>query len=170
MDRPMGMNPFANLQRFDELVRRLGSEVDLTDQDVIQALIDGETNLSEICDALLEDIEEAEVHVIGLTDRIKAYEKRREMFKRQQKAARQFIFDVVSRTPEKRIKTTIATCSRKKGAKKLDIYNPEAVPFDYMVPQDPTPDRDRITADLKEDKEIAGCKLVDGEPSLQIRY
>lgn len=162
-------NPFAELARFDDLCRRIGSEIDLTDAGTIDALMEGESDLKEIAQALLDDDDELEILDVGLDAKIKALKERLDSFKAQRERIRIMLGRIMERHPDKTLRLDTATITMKAKAQKLVITDEGKIPFDLMTSGTPKPDRRAIMDEMKEGREVPGCALSNGPPSLQIR-
>lgn len=162
-------NVFAELMRFDDLCRQIGDQADLTDSETIDALLEGETELIEICQAVLDDIDELEILQKGLADKIKEMNDRKASFDRQAERAKDILFKVMERHPEKTLRLATATLTMKAGADRLVITDESLIPFDLMNSGDPKPDKAAILKDLKAGVKVPGAEKRNGPPSLQIR-
>ncbi len=162
-------NPIAELARFDDLCRQLGSEIDLTDADTVDALMEGESDLKEIAQALLHDDDELEILDVGLDAKIKALKERQDNFKAQRERIRTMLGRIMERHPDKTLRLDTATITIKVTAKKLVITDEGKIPFDLMTSGTPKPDKKAIMDEMKDGREVPGCTLSNGPPSLQIR-
>jgi hypothetical protein len=167
-------NAFAELAAFDRLCETLGSEMDLTDPAAIDALMEGESQLKEMAEALLDDIDEAEALQKGLAAKIAEFTARQTVHDNAIKNAKAVLFKVMERMPEdKKGKRTLrlatATISYTTGAKRVIITDEEALPFDMMTTSDPRPDKRAIKDELDAGRPVPGAMLGNGEPSVSIR-
>jgi hypothetical protein len=165
-------NLFTEFARFRELCERLGSDVDLTDASVIDALLEGETQVKEIVAALLEDLDENDILVVGLSAKIEAFKARLESFKLRNEGLRRLIGQAMDLSPDKTLRMDSATITMAKGRASVRITDQSRIPFDYMVqPEapDPRPDKEAILADLTKGVTIDGAELNNPAPQLRIK-
>lgn len=170
----MASNPFTELARFDELCRRHGSVLDLTDEEMVDALMTGETDLKEIAEALIADLDELEVQQAGLKTKIDEFSQRKLAFDGQAERVRAVLFKVLERMPvdakgKRSLKLPTATLTYKAGTPKVVVTCERDVPFDLMRKKPPEPDLKAILDELKAGVPVPGAQLSNGVPSLQIR-
>jgi hypothetical protein len=168
------MNAFAELVAFDRLLERIGSDVDLTDPEAVNALMEGESNLKEMAEALLDDLDEADILAKGLAGKIAELESRKTVHDNQIKAVKAVLFKVIERLPpdnkgKRTLRLATATISYTAGASKVVITDESALPFDMLSTTDPTPDRKAIRAELDAGRAVPGAVLSNGEPTISIR-
>ena len=71
-------------------------------------------------------------------------------------------------TGKTKFKTSLFSFGIQKNPPSVVIDDDQAVPFDYLVVQDPKPDKKRMLAELKAGKELPFARLKQTE-SLRIR-
>lgn len=167
-------NPFAELAAFDRLCETLGSELDLTDPANVEALMEGESNLKEMAEALMDDIDEAEVLQKGLSAKIEEFTARKKLHENTIGDAKSWLFKIIERLPEdKRGKRTLrlptATVSYSTGKQSVVITDELALPIAMMNQKDPTPDKAKIKAALDAGEDVPGAALSNGAPNISIR-
>ena len=164
---------YRNLAAFDDLCRQMSESVDLTDAESVEALME-ETNLKPMAEALLSDIDEAEVLQKGLQAKIDEFTARKTVHDNAVKSAKEWLFKIIERLPEdKRGKRTLrlptATVSAVAGKQSVVITDAAALPFDMMSTKDPVPDKTAIRAELDAGRAVPGATLSNGTPSISIR-
>ena len=97
-------------------------------------------------------------------------EKRRKSIEASKKALRSYMAGCLGHANLTNVKTPLFTIYIVDGKESVDIFDEEAIPMGCRkVPGRPPPDKTLIGAMLKEGKEVAGARLVKGEPILNVR-
>lgn len=142
------------------------------DAELVADSIEGETNLIEALDAALSEIDECEVLIVGLDEKIKAFEARKKMQKDRAERVRALIEQALVMTDQQSLKLPTATISLTRRAAGLIVSNEADIPARFWVEQErPAPklDRKALADALKAEETIPGAELDNGSVSLSVR-
>jgi len=142
------------------------------DAELIADSIEGETNLLEAIEAALAEIDEREILVIGLKEKIKSFGAREKQQGDAIERIRAMIEQVMMATDQSSLKLTTATISLTRRAAGLVITNEADIPARFWIEQErPAPklDRKAIAEALKANEAIPGAELDNGSVSLSVR-
>lgn len=142
------------------------------DAELVADSIEGETNLLEAIDAALSEIDECEIMVTGLDEKIKAFDARKKAQKDRAERLRALIEQAMVATDQQQMKLPAATISLSRRAAGLVITNEADIPARFWVEQErPAPrlDRKALSDALKANEEIPGAALDNGQISISVR-
>ncbi len=134
--------------------------------------IEGETNLVEAIDAALSEIDECEILIAGIDEKIKSFDARKKQQKDRCERIRALIEQALVATDQMSMKLPSATLSLTKRAPGLVVTNEADIPARFWIEQErPAPklDKKALAAALKEHEEISGATLDNGSLSLTVR-
>lgn len=137
------------------------------DPQLLNDMIEGETELFECIDQLYERVVEKEILIEGIKVAQAALGSRKSRLDKSVESERTMILQLLDRFGIKKpVQRPMATFSVRVVPEKLDVVEESDVPAKYWVPQDPKLDTKTLLADLKElaDKraEVAAA-LKEGE-------
>ena len=159
----------AELTKFQRLCEQMGGELDLTDPETVDALMEGESDLKEMAQSLLDELDAVEVLQIGLKFKVDEMKDRMDLQKRRVDGIKVMMGRIMEQCPDKTLRLDSATITMKKGTQSVIITDEGKIPFDLMKSPQPAPDKKAILSELKEGREVPGCTLSNGVPSLQVR-
>ena len=159
----------SELTKFQRLCEQMGGELDLTDPETIDALMEGETNLKEMAQDLLDELDAVEVLQVGLKYKADQLTDRLSLQKRRVDGIKSMLGRIMEECPDKSLRLDSATITMANGTQSVVITDESSIPFDLMKTPQPTPDKKAILTELKEGRDVAGCTLSNGAPSLRIR-
>jgi len=142
------------------------------DAELVADTIEGETNLVEAIDAALSEIDECEILIAGLDEKIKVFDARKKQQKDRSERIRALIEQALVATDQTSMKLPSATLSLTKRAPGLVVTNEADIPARFWVEQErPAPklDKKALAAALKDDEEVPGATLDNGSLSLTVR-
>ncbi|WJR66994.1 siphovirus Gp157 family protein [Neorhizobium sp. CSC1952] len=142
------------------------------DAELVADTIEGETNLMEAIDAALSEIDECEILIAGLDEKIKAFDARKKAQKDRAERVRALIEQALVMTDQTSLKLPSATISLAKRAPGLVITNEADIPTRFWIEQErPAPklDKKALAEALKANEEIPGATLDSGSLSLTVR-
>lgn len=142
------------------------------DSDLVADSIEGETNLLEALDAALSEIDECEILIFGLDEKLKAFDARKKMQKDRAERIRALIEQALMMIDQRSFKLPSATISLTARAAGLVITNEADIPAKFWIEQErPAPklDRKAIAEALKAKEAIPGAELDNGSVSLSVR-
>ncbi len=142
------------------------------DADLVADSLEGETNLLEALDAALSEIDECEILIAGLDEKIKAFDTRKKQQKDRAERIRALIEQALITTEQVSLKLASATLSLSKRAPQLVVTNEADIPSRFWVEQErPAPklDKKALADVLKADEIIPGAMLDNGSLSLTVR-
>jgi hypothetical protein len=147
-------------------------DMDATDDaELVADAIEGETGLIEALDAALAEIDECEILIAGLDDKIKAFDARKKQQKDRAERIRALIEQALVSTDVQSLRLPSATISLSKRAPGLVITNEADIPARFWVEQErPAPKLDKkALADALKAGDVPGASLDNGSLSLTVR-
>lgn len=142
------------------------------DADIIASAIEGETDLQEAIEAALSEIDEGEILIVGLEEKIKAFDARRKAQKDRVERIRALIEQALLATDQVSLRLPSATLSLTKRAASVVITNEADIPAKFWIPQErPAPklDKKALAEALKAKEKVPGATLDNGTFSLSVR-
>lgn len=142
------------------------------DAELIADSLEGETNFLEAIEAALAEIDEREILIIGLDEKIKAFETRKKQQKDAAERIRALIEQAMMATDQTSLKLTTATISLRKVAPAVVITNEADIPARFWIEQErPAPrlDKKALAEALKANETIPGADLDNGSIGLSVR-
>lgn len=142
------------------------------DAELVADTIEGETNLLEAIDAALSEIDECEILIAGLDEKIKVFEARKKAQKDRTERIRALIEQALVTTEQTSLKLPTATLSLTKRAPGLVITNEADIPARFWIEQErPAPklDKKALSEALKGNEDVPGATLDNGTLSLSVR-
>ncbi|MBA3241602.1 MAG: siphovirus Gp157 family protein [Acidobacteria bacterium] len=141
----------------------------LAEDEVLRAdSIEGETNLFELMDVLIDKMQDADAMVEAIQRRAEKITNRQERYLNRKLAMRDLIFTLMQAADVTKIERPEATLSIRKLAAKVVITDEESLP-PYYLRNNPTPDKTKIKEALQLGEEIPGACLSNGSVSLSVR-
>lgn len=150
-------------------LRQLGAD---DDADLVADSLEGETNLLEALAVAIDEIDECEIHIVGLDEKIKAFDTRKKQKKDKAERIRALIEQALVATGQTSLKLATATLSLTKRPPQLVVADEADIPARFWVEQErPAPklDKKALADALKADEEIPGAALDNGSVSLTVR-
>lgn len=142
------------------------------DAELIADSIEGETNFLEAIEAALAEIDEREILIVGLDEKIKAFETRKKQQKDAAERIRALIEQAMMATDQTSLKLTTATISLRKTAPALIVVNEADIPAKFFVAQErPAPklDKKALAEAIKAGEDVPGAALDNGSFSISVR-
>ena len=142
------------------------------DAELVADSLEGETNLIEALDAALSEIDECEILIAGLDEKITAFDARRKMMKDRADRIRALIEQALVMTDQQSLKLAGATLALSRRAAQVVIANEADIPARFWVEQErPAPklDKKALAEALKENEAVPGASLDNGTISLTVR-
>ncbi|HEX5935617.1 MAG TPA: siphovirus Gp157 family protein, partial [Pseudorhizobium sp.] len=132
------------------------------DAELVADTLEGETNLLEAIDAALAEIDECEILIAGIDEKLKAFDARKKAQKDRAERIRALIEQALLMTEQPSLKLPAATISLTRRAAGLVITNESDIPARFWVEQErPAPklDRKALADALKANEPIPGAEL-----------
>lgn len=142
-----------------------GEELD----EAVSDAVEGETQLNEVCAKLLRHALYLEAQAKGVQQYMDDLRTRKQRMEDSAGTLRAMVLQAMEVAGIKSVKDATLTASTRPVAPTAIIEDEVSIPSDYFVPQDPRIDKNALTADLKEGREIPGARLSNGGYSLTIR-
>ncbi|MGV2085608.1 MULTISPECIES: siphovirus Gp157 family protein [unclassified Rhizobium] len=142
------------------------------DAELIADSIEGQTNLVEAIEEALSEIDECEILIVGLEEKIKAFDARKKMQKDRAERIRALIEQALVATDQKSMKLAAATISLATRAPALVVETEADIPAKFWIVQErPAPklDKKALTEALKANEIVPGATLDNGSVSLTVR-
>jgi len=140
------------------------------DAEVTTHMIEGETDLLEVIEKVVEEIDLETTHVEALSLQIDRIKRRSDRKKDKIERLKTAISSALELANLKSYETPLAKISIKKVAPKLMVSDEALIPTNYWKPQDPKLDRKQLTADLKDGQTVEGATLSNGGQTIQFKW
>lgn len=154
------------------LVANLKDQGAAEDAELVADSIEGETNLVEAIEAALAEIDEEEIHIVGLKAKEADFAERRRKKEAKVERVRALIEQAMLATDQKSFRLPTATLTLTERAPGLVVTNEADIPVKFWIEQErPAPklDKKALTAALKDKEQIPGATLDNGSLSLSVR-
>lgn len=153
------------------LLENLSQSVVVEDEadTLIRDMIEGETGLYEAIDVAIERMATADAHADALAEMIKKLQARKRRFEDQKDAIRLSLAAAMETIGEKKIERPGGTLSLKATPPTAVITDEALLPPEFWVPVDPKLDKRKLTAALKDGREIEGAWLNNGGSTVQVK-
>jgi hypothetical protein len=142
------------------------------DDQLVADSIEGETNLLEAIEAALDELDERDILMVGLDEKIKAFDARKKMLKDGSERIRAVIEQTMLATNQMSLRLASATLTLAKRAPGLVVTSEADIPARFWVEQErPAPklDKKALADALKAKEEVPGATLDNGSLSLTVR-
>lgn len=163
--------PDRKLMRETEAAKKLISDLPTDDEQLVADSIEGETGLLEAIDAALSEIDECEILIVGIDEKLKVLETRKKQQKDRSDRIRTLIERAMLETEQFSLRLPTGTITLRKVAPALVINNEADIPARFWVEQErPAPKLDKKSlAEAIKSETIPGASLDNGTVSLSIR-
>lgn len=160
-----------NLMRQTEAAKKLIADLPADDEQLVTDSIEGETGLLEAIDAALAEIDECEILIVGIDEKLKVLEARKKQQKDRADRIRALIERAMLETEQLSLRLPTGTITLRKSGPSLVITNEADIPASFWVEQErPAPKLDKkALAEAVKSKPIPGASLDNGTFSLSIR-
>lgn len=160
-----------NLARETEAAKKLLADLPRDDDQLVTDSIEGETGLFEAIESALAEIDECEILITGLDEKIKAFDARKKLMKDRSDRIRALIERAMIETDQMSIRLASGTISLRKVAPGLVITDEALIPSRFWTAQPrPAPKLDKkALAEAIKSETIPGADLDNGSVSLSIR-
>lgn len=139
------------------------------DDELIADSIEGQTTFGECVDAVLVAMDDDEVIVAGIKDRIGVLSERQARIERRIKARRAALEAAFLIADLPKYESALATVSQKAMPAKMIITDESLIPAAYWKTGDPKLDKKALMAALKDSEHVPGATLDNGGRTIQIR-
>lgn len=160
-----------NLQRQTEAAKKLLVDLPREDDQLVADSIEGETSLFQAIDAAISEIDECEILIAGLDEKIKAFDARKKQMKDKSDRIRALIERAMVETDQMSIRLPSGTISLRKVGPALIVTDEALIPSRFWTAQPrPAPKLDKkALAEAVKSETIPGADLDNGSVSLSIR-
>lgn len=163
----------TKLYELAEQMRSLERLADESDESLDQAIRDTFDALTAEFDdkavALVKVTENMQADVAALDAEINRLQARKKARQSRIQWLRDYLRDNMQASGINKIECPLFTISLRKPAQKVEIEDAGKLPSEYVIVQDPVPDKRKILADLKAGKDVPGAHIVDGKVALVIK-
>ena len=154
-------------RNYNNLLELLDSP-DLPAEMITGALNGIEEEITVKAENIAKLIKSLEVDVIGIREEEIRLQNRRHTVENKIAGLKAYLDEAMKATGIEKIKGNIFTIGFQKNPPSVEILNIKAIPGKYFVPQEPTPNKKMILAELKEGQIIPGAGIKQ-DSSLRIR-
>lgn len=165
-----------NIARQAEAAKRLVASLRLQgvddDEELVADTIEGQTSLQEAIEAALSEIDECEIHIIGLKAKEAEFSTRRSRLEARVDRIRAIIEQAMLTSEQMAFRMPGATVTLNKKQPGLLVTNEADIPTRFWIEQErPAPklDKKALADALRADEVIAGATLDNGSYSLSVR-
>jgi hypothetical protein len=165
-----------NVARQAEAAKRLLANLRLQgvadDEELVADSIEGQTSLVEAIEAALAELDECDVHVVGLKAKEAEFADRRRRIEKRAERIKATIEQALLATDQASMKLPTATLTLVKRAAGLIITNEADIPAGFWIEQErPAPklDQKAILKALNDKTPVPGAGLDNGSYSLTLR-
>lgn len=165
-----------NIARQAEAAKRLVASLRLQgvddDEELVADTIEGQTSLQEAIEAALAEIDECEVHIIGLKAKEAEFNTRRSRLEDRVERIRAIIEQAMLTSEQMAFRLSSATVTLNKKQPALVVTNEADIPTRFWIEQErPAPklDKKALADALRANEAISGATLDNGSFSLSVR-
>jgi hypothetical protein len=157
----------AELDKYQILKDALSAE-DIDTQTILDTL-EGETNLHEMLQEVVDSALDDEDLAATVGERIKRLQARKSRLETTAEHKRNLIIMIMERAGLENSKGAVATLSVRQTKPKLVVEDEALIPSRFFVPADPKLDKDALKAALDANEQVPGAKLSNGGVTLTVR-
>jgi len=139
------------------------------DEETVADMVEGETNLHERLETVVDLLTHTEVMIEGLSVKIKEFEARKKRYETRRDYLRAAIEQAMLVGEIKTKEFADCTLTLARRAAGLVVTDESVIPPLYWKPSDPTLDRKQLLADLKAGTAVTGVTLGNGGVSLTVK-
>lgn len=142
------------------------------DAELVADTIEGETNLVEAIAAAISEMDECDIHIIGLKAKEAEFADRRRRLEERADRIKALVEQAMLATDQMSMRLPTATLTLTRRAPGLVISNEADIPTKFWVEQErPAPklDRKSLLKALNDKEAIPGANLDNGSISLSVR-
>jgi hypothetical protein len=140
------------------------------DEDLFLDTLDGETDILDIVDALIEEVQQSAALANSIKDREAILKQRRERIESRAAAARDGLLKVLAAADLKKVERPSATVSRRAGSMSVAIVDETEIPTQLLVEKITySPDKKAIKAALDAGENIPGAILRRGNETIMLK-
>jgi hypothetical protein len=169
------MRPLDDVQLATLDVHRLRSmfpDMEGQDPDMWKSLVESETTIPETAARLYDEVCDDRAMASAVRAQIADMEARAERFDRRAKTRMNIIHRLLRETNQTSLELPRITLFTRAGGKSVDVYDPSALPDDFMRHKPappPEPDKPKIAEALRDGKTVPGARWQYGQETLQER-
>ncbi|MBX5063281.1 siphovirus Gp157 family protein [Rhizobium lentis] len=165
-----------DIVRQAEAAKRLVASLHLqgvdSDEELVADAVEGQTDLKEAIESALAEIDECEVHIIGLKAKEDEFATRRKRLEERVDRIRALIEQAMLTAEQHLFRLTGGTVSLNRRQPGLIVSNDADIPTRFWIEQErPAPklDKKALTEALRNGEAIPGANLDNGSFSLSVR-
>lgn len=150
-----------------ELTDMLGDEFDA---DTFWDSLDGETDILDVSDYVLNSMFEDEALAEALKAQEAEMKARRDRLEARAKAKKRTLLTLLDASGQKKMERPRATISRRSGSVSVRIVNEADIPSQLTTTKTiVTPDKTAIRAQIEAGEDVPGAELVRGDDGVTVR-
>lgn len=138
------------------------------DSDAFWDSLDGETNVLDVLDALLAQLDEAEAFEAAAKQMAERYALRAKRMDEKQAGIKRVLGSILDATGQRKVARPLATVSRTRPHVSVLITDPESVPS-QLCRVTRSPDKTAIKAQIEAGETVPGAELQAGAPGVAVR-
>jgi len=139
------------------------------DEELTRDMMEGETDLREIIESLMGQIEEDSILLDGIASRQEQLDARKRRLGNRVNRCRALIEQGMSMAEIKTLELAGATLTIKTTAKKVIVSDEAKIPTKFWKAANPTLDKTAVKTALQDNEAVPGASLSNGGIALQVR-
>lgn len=165
------LDPVKEAQAVASLMESLKAlrDIDGADETLVLDTIEGQTNLFEAIDSVLEHMAQARAYATGLAAVINDLADRQKRFEERVSSGRAVIEQALMIAELEKVERPTATLFLSRRAPKVEIAEEGDIPAEFWKPGEPKLDKKAVLEALKEGRPVPGACLSNAAPSLTVR-
>lgn len=164
------MNTHANLSLIEQIATSLHIALgEDFDAETFWDTLDGETDILDIADALLQETHNAAAMEAAIKEQLAQMAARKERFVKRQKANKAALLQLLDAAGEKKLERPTATVSRRVGSLSVKIIDEAIVPT-QLCKTTVAPDKTAIKAQLQAGEVVPGAEMARGPDGVTVRF
>lgn len=140
------------------------------DEDAKIDMIEGETSLKEVLEAAAQRLAVLDANIEAIKKVRDDLSKRAARFERQDELLRTAIVSALADADLKKVELATATLSRSPSPPKVIVTSEADIPADYWKRAEPTLDKRKLGAVLKDGTQVPGATLSNQSETLRVKY
>lgn len=159
----------AEVTRYRALADQLRQDYAGIDEETLVDTLEGASELPDLLAAIIRSSLLDEALAAALKARMGDMKARLDRLEERRDHKRRLVCDSMGHAGLDKLNAEDLSISRRQGVPRLEIVTEAEIPPSYLVLQAPRIDRAGLLAALKRGEVVAGAKLQDGEPHIQVR-
>ena len=162
----------AKLYEITERYQNLELLLDNADENIMQVLLDGLNEIKEEFNEkalnLVKYIKNIESDIEGFKSEEKRLSERRKTLENQKESIKEYLYTEMNKINQKKVDLGLFKLNIQNNPASVNILDEKLIDKKYLIEQEPKIDKKAILNDLKNNVDVKGCEIHQGE-SLRIK-